>query len=484
MAMRGFKLNTKPLELLTREQVETIHQGTLKVLSETGIRIEHQEALELLSEHGCPVDFQKKQVRIPEYLVENCLSKVPSTFLVKARDPKNDLRIGGNTVYFTTFPGMRIVDLDTWESRPATKKENADAVRVLDALDNLHKILCYTPYFEVEGVPPVMAISESVAAKIRNSTKFQLTGYGRDCELFNIKMARATGCEIMGQCCASPPLTYYEDAIESAFRFVEAGLPLHISTGDIFGGTAPVTLAGALVMTNAELIAIVVLTQLIKPGTRLVAADFVFPQNMRTGSPTFGGIECSLHHVAFNQIWRGKYGIPTNIASVGLSSSKKIDFQCAYERTSLALLAALSGANLIQLHGGVHGEITYHPVQSILDDDIAGMIGHFIEGFEVSEETLALDLIKQVGPVPGYYLNKEHTRKWWRKEQFLPQVADRLTYPEWLKKGKKDALVRARERMEKILATHHPVPLSPEQDKAIDEILKEARRYYQQKELI
>jgi len=231
MAMRGFQLNIQPLQLLTQEQVEAIHQGTLKVLSETGIRIEHQEALELLSEHGCPVDFQKKQVRIPEYLVENCLAKVPSTFLVKARDPKNDLKIGGNTVYFTTFPGMRIVDLDTWKSRPATKKENADAVRVLDALENLHKILCYTPYFEVEGVPPVMAISESVAAKIRNSTKFQLTGYGRDCELFNIKMARATGCEIMGQCCASPPLTYYEDAIESAFRFVKAGLPLRFALG-------------------------------------------------------------------------------------------------------------------------------------------------------------------------------------------------------------------------------------------------------------
>lgn len=483
MVMKGFTRNIRALEILTDEQVEQFHRGTLDVLNETGIRIEHRKALELFGDSGCRVNFKKKQVRIPGYLVEECLQKAPASFLIKARDTKNNLKVGGNTVYFTTFPGMKTVDLDTWEPRVPTKKENDDAVKILDALDNLHKLLCYTPYFEIEGVPSVMTMPESVAAKIRNSTKIQLTGYSKDCETFNIKMARVAGTEIMGQCCASPPLTFYGDAIESAFRFVEAGFPLHISTGDVFGGTSPATLAGSMITNNAEIIAIIVLTQLLKPGTRVVAADFVFPQNMRTGSPAFGAIGCSLHHVMFNQIWR-KYGVPTNNASVGLSSSKKIDFQCGYERATLALLAALSGGNIIQLHGGVHGELTYHPIQSILDDDIAGMIGRFIKGVEVSEETLAIDLIKEVGPIPGFYLDKKHTRKWWKKEQFIPKVADRLTYPEWLKGDKKDALAYAKEKMEEILATHRPILLSEGQDKEIDEILEEARRYYKEKGMI
>ncbi|MEA1964073.1 MAG: trimethylamine methyltransferase family protein [Candidatus Aerophobetes bacterium] len=481
--LKGFTRKFKPLEILTEEQVEAIHRGTLEILENTGMTFYHEKALKLFEKNGCKVDFEKKRAYFPPALVEECLRKCPSSFHVKARDPKSDLIIGGDTLYFTTFPGMRTVDLDTWESRVPTKKENDDAVKVLDALDNLHKILCYTPYFEVKSIPPITAIPESVAAKIRNSTKIQLTGYSKDCEIFNIKMAISAGTEIFGQCCASPPLTYYGDAIESAFRFIEAGFPLHISTGDVFGGTAPATLAGSMITNNAEIIAIIVLTQLIKPGTRVVAADFVFPQNMQTGSPAFGAIGCSLHHVMFNQIWR-KYGIPTNNASVGVSSSKKIDFQCGYERAILALLSALSGGNIIQLHGGIHGELTYHPIQSILDDDIAGMIGRFIEGVEVSDETLAIDLIEEVGPIPGFYLNKEHTRKWWKKEQFVPKAADRLTYPEWMKKGKKSCLDYAKEKMDEILATHKPIPLTEDQDNEIERILEEARKYYQERGML
>ena len=95
-----------------------------------------------------------------------------------------------------------------------------------------------------------------------------------------------------------------------------------------------------------------------------------------------------------------------------------------------------------------------------------------------ADETLAINLIEQVGPIPGNFLTTEHTRKWWKKEQFIPRAADRESYPEWIKKGKKDALALAKERVEEILATHEPEPLTPEQDMAIDEILEEARRYY------
>lgn len=483
MALKGFVRNIKPLELLDEVDVEAIHSGTLAVLEETGLRIEHERALKLLADHGCQVNLGKKTVRFPGGLVEESLRKAPSSFTIKARDPKNDLRIGGNIVYFTACPGMRTVDLETWESRPATRKENADAVRILDALENLHMLVCYTPYFEIEGIPPAMTIPESAAAKTRNSTRVQFEGYSNDSELFTIRMGKVVGAEIFGQCCASAPLTYYTDAIESAFRIVEAGLPLWISTGDIFGGTSPATLAGSLVSNNAELMGIVVLAQLIRPRARLIVSDTVYPMNMQTGAPNFGAIEIVLHQAMFYQTWR-KYGLPAASGATGFVNSKKVDFQSGYEKGVLAAIAALCGANIIPLHGALYGELAYHPVQSILDDDVAGMIGRFIEGVEVSHETLAIDLINEVGPIPGYYLNKEHTRKWWKKEQFLPKVADRLTYPEWVRKGKKDALALAKEKMEEILATHEPTPLSTEQDKELDNILEEARNYYKRRGLI
>ena len=113
------------------------------------------------------------------------------------------------------------------------------------------------------------------------------------------------------------------------------------------------------------------------------------------------------------------------------------------------------------------------------------MIGRFLEGVEVDDETLAIDLINEVGPIPGHYLNKAHTRKWWKKEQFMPKAADRLTYPEWLKAGKKDCISYAKERMDEMLAKHEAdPPLTPDQEERIEGILKEAREYYRKRGLI
>lgn len=481
MVMRGFTRKFKPLQILTEEQVQTIHRGTLAVLKNTGIRFESKRALKLFEDNGCEVDYGEMRVKFPESLVEECLRKCPSSFHVKSRDPNNDLIIGGNTAYFMAFPGMNIVDLSTWESRTPKRSENYDAITVLDALENLHSIGPYTPYFGFKGVPPSMSVPESVAAKIRNSTKLQRTvQHG---EMFSIRMAKAAGTEIVGGCTAAPPMTYYEDACESAFRICEVGFPIHIISGGLMGGTGPATIAGATITNNAELMAGVVLVQLIKPGTRVLVDDFVFPLNMQTGSPAFGAIGISLHQVVFNQIWR-EYRIPIANAAIGTTSSRRIDFQNGYEKAIAASTAALSGANLIHLHGGVHGELTYHPVQSVLDDDMAGMIGRFIEGVEVTDERLAIDLIEKVGPIPGHYLDKEHTRKWWKKEQFVPKVADRIAQPEWMAGGKKGALDYAKERMEEILATHRPKPLTSSQEEEVESILKEAREYYRNKDMI
>jgi trimethylamine--corrinoid protein Co-methyltransferase len=123
-------------------------------------------------------------------------------------------------------------------------------------------------------------------------------------------------------------------------------------------------------------------------------------------------------------------------------------------------------------------------VLAIMDDDVAGWIGRFLEGVAVTDETLAIDLINQVGPIPGHYLGAAHTREWWRKEQFLPQVADQEAYAVWVRSGKKDMLALAKERMERILDTHRPQPLTAEQEQAIEEILREARAYYRGKGLL
>ena len=139
--------------------------------------------------------------------------------------------------------------------------------------------------------------------------------------------------------------------------------------------------------------------------------------------------------------------------------------------------------SFFRANGGIYGELAHHPVQAILDDDIAGMIGRFIEGVEVSNDTIALDLINKVGPIPGTFIHEQHTRKWWNSEQFMPKAADSLTYPEWMEKGKKSAIDYAKKRMEEILANHVPVPLTDQQEGEIKRILVKAEKYFKDKDL-
>jgi len=482
LALTGYPRRFPALKVLSDEQIERIHSGVLRVLWTTGVHMEHRGALDILARAGGRGDHDDWRVRYPPALVAEALRQCPSSCSIKTRDPSKSLQVGGNSLYMLPFPGHHTVDLDTWEPRHPTRKEFYDGVKVLDALQSVHGLWSYTPYFGFEGVPPSMCLLESMAGKIRNSGTFLTEGYSKGSEQYTIRMAQAVGAEVCVPCLLSPPLTYYEDAIGAGLRGAEAGLPVRISEGAVYGGTAPASIAGALVSACANLIAPMVLLQLHRPGTRIFLNDFTFPQNMTTGAPGFGNIAIALHSAAFNQIWR-RYGVPVcNGAAV--PGSKRIDFQSGYERAMNAVLFAVSGANFILLHGGVAAELTHHPLQAILDDDISGLIGRFLEGIEVSDDSLALDVIEAVGPVPGHFLSSQHTRTWWRAEQYVPKAADRLTYPQWLKSGKNDCLAYARERMEDILAHHKPPALPASQEEEIERILEEARTHYAKEGLI
>jgi len=480
--LKGFTRKFRPLEFLSEDEIEDIHRATLTVLRQTGVTFDSDWALDLLKKNGCQVDMQTKRVRFPEALVEECIRSSPSSIFLKARDPKYDVVLGGNTVYFIQAAGMQTIDIETLQPRPATRKEFADYVRLLDGLPNLHWLNSY-PFYGFAGSPPVMAMVESVALKLKHSGKHMTEGHARDSELFTDRMVRLCGAEITGGAGCQAPLSWSEDSILRVRRSVEAGFPMGFSDGNAYGATAPATVAGSVVICSAELLSMVVLIQVLSPGHRMRVGHYAFPQDMRSGFPAFCDIGCSISNVVFNQVWR-RYRIPVSNGSPGYPSSKSIDFQSAYEKAMAALLSALSGGSTIILHGGVNGELTAHGVQAVLDDDIAGMIGRVLEGATVDDEQLAVDLIDEVGPVPGHFLNKAHTRKWWKTMQYLPMAADRLPYPEWLKTGKKTARDYAKSKMQEIVATHKPEPLTADQERGIEEVLREAREHYRKAGLI
>jgi len=481
---KGFTRKFEPTRVLSDAQVETIHKKTLEVMAEVGCKFESLKALELLKKNGCRVDFETRTAYFPPALVEHSIRQCPSSFLVKSRDPKDNLLIGGNTLYFMSSLGARLSDIETGDVRVPTMDENNQAIFISDALDSIDLYSGYTPYFEIEGVEPVMLCSTSLAMRLRNSTKITRGTQPTDTFIWETQIAQAAGQELLGNMEAAAPLSYPEDAINAAFTYVDAGFPVYIAAGSVMGGTAPVTVAGSTISNNAELLSAVVFIQCIKPGTGIIANDFVTPMNMESGDLFFCSLGASLHQMAFNQMWHDFYKIPTNNTGSAFPYAKKADYQGAYEKTHIAMASALSGANMIVFHGGVTAELSYNPVLAIIDDDIAMTIGKTIEGFEVNEESMAVDLIKEVGPVPGTFLNKSHTRTWWKKEYFMPQSADRTSYPEWKSSGQKGVIDKAKERMEHILATHKVEPLSSDADREIDKILAEARKYYREKGLL
>jgi trimethylamine--corrinoid protein Co-methyltransferase len=255
-----------------------------------------------------------------------------------------------------------------------------------------------------------------------------------------------------------------------------------VGCGGVLGGTGPATFAAGLVSSNAEMMSGIVMVQLLRPGLGTIANCFVFPQNMRTGAPGFGQIGISLFQAGYNQMWRYYYGLPTLVGACGPMASKQPDAQYGFEKAIVTTIAALSGGTILNMVGGLHGELTYHPVIAVIDNDMAGMVGRFLEGVSVNHDTLAIDLIERVGPLPGFFLGEAHTREWWKKEQFIPQVFDQLTYPEWEAGGKKSALDYAREKVEDILANYqNAVP--EEKELELDRILEEAKAYYKRKGL-
>jgi trimethylamine--corrinoid protein Co-methyltransferase len=480
--LKGFTRKFKPLDILSEEEVEEIHRDALYVLEKTGMQVEHERALKLFAARDCRVDFEGKRVRIPSGLVEECLRQVPSSYVLKARDPNLDLMVGGNTYYFMQGMGMRYLDLDTWETRPATTAEHRDAMIVVDALENVHLADGVFFYMERQGIPPVMVMLENLASGLRYSAKAEQFGYQKDCEIFAIQMAQCLGINLNPEMDTASPLTIYSGAVEAAFRYVEAGIPIQPCASMTMGAEGPVTNAGAIVLATATVMAWAVLTQLIKPRAPMSIQHGQKPMDMRRGSPRFGAVGYALTGAMLNQMLR-KYHIPSCPGSGFTSLSKKIDYQVGYEKSMGALVSALSGGHLQIFQGGSCAELL-HPVLSILDDDVAGWIGHFLEGATVSDETLAVDLINEVGPIPGHYLSTAHTREWWRKEQYVPKVADGENYAVWVRSGKKDAMALAKEKMSEILATHKPKPLSAQEEQGIEDILKEARAYYRNKNLI
>jgi len=235
------------------------------------------------------------------------------------------------------------------------------------------------------------------------------------------------------------------------------------------GTTAPVTLAGLLVQHNAEVVAHMVMAQVVNPGTPVMYGTVSTIAEMRRGTVALGAVETGLISAASSQLAHF-YGIPCR-AVAGATEAKTLDIQCGLEREQSLIQAALGGANYITCVGTIESTTAGAHELSVIDNEIIGMVERICRGIDVNENTLALDVIKRVGPA-GDYLMEEHTQMNFRREHFIPKMSDRNAREIWKKGGRKEMLENAREEAKRILAQHEPRPLDPRLEKELDAYVK------------
>jgi trimethylamine--corrinoid protein Co-methyltransferase len=270
--------------------------------------------------------------------------------------------------------------------------------------------------------------------------------------------------------CPDQALSWGDSAV-GLVEMAKAGVPLEIMPTPFPGSMTPVTLAGTIVQFNAEILAALVLAQLLNPGTPTNYCIYSGIMDMRWGTHSLGAPEVAIYGAAAAQLsnW---YGIPNNLVT-GISDSKVPDAQAAYEKALTTIVPCLAGADSTSLIGGeLDSGLSASYEQLVIDDEIAAQILRIVRGFEVNEQTLALDVIRDVGP-GGHYLQTEHTRRHYRDELWLPALGDRRTWEMWAADGKKDVCVRARERVEELLAAHQPIPLPEDRTEAVDAVVRD-----------
>lgn len=477
MALSGIPANF--YQPLSAKEIEAIHNASLRVLEQAGYLIEHDRALELLADAGCKVDFQKKIVKVPSDILMDTIKRAPARIRLCGRDPKHDIVIEPNRVFFDGGGGsIKIYDFETGERRDSTLQDLATLARMTDALENIH--IMDTPCMPNDCAKGELDVNRLFAIA-NNTTKPLLVGMYDDPERM-IKMAQiiAGGEEALRQrpflsvcVCSISPLKLEPNYVDKLIKVIDAGIPVYIITCPTSGLTAPMTLAGQLVQINAEALFNVFFPQILKAGTPAFYSVVPNIADMRTSRFVFGAVENAMMNAACSQL-ASFYNLPL-YSTAGLTEAKTGDVQAGAEKAMSTLLVALSGAQLVHDTAGMlDSSLTFSADQLVIDNEINGMVLRVLRGIEINEETLAEEVIKSVGP-GGDYLSQEHTVKYMRTETFFPQLADRKTYDEWFKDGCKDITQKAHEVARELIANHEPSYLPPETVEHLKEEFPELR---------
>jgi len=443
---------------LTEESIAKIDQMVMAVVEEVGFEVNSEKALLLFEKAGARVDREERRVRLPQAKARELIGMAPPEVRLCGQEEKNDVLLGGNRVYTGTGgTALYIYEPASKQNRPATLKDLKRIARLVNRLDNIH--LFMLPTYPNE-LPIEQVDANRFFAGLDNTTKHIMGGVytlGGIKQVLRIAEIAAGSAEelvkrplisMIG--CSISPLKMDANYGDLVVEIAQRGIPLVCPAEPLCGATSPVTLAGNLVIQTADSLMGVMLTQIVKPGTPVIFGSVATNTDLRNLNYLAGSVEMGLLNAAGAQMAQF-YHLPF-YATGGMTDSKVLDAQSGYESAISSLLCALAGANFIHDAAGMmEFALTACYEKFVIDNEILGMVMRAVDGIKVNDDTLAFDLIKEVGP-GGNFVAAKHTRRFMRREHYQPTLSDRNGREEWEAKGGKAIWQKAGEKVRRLIA--------------------------------
>ena len=463
------------LEILSPAAIRRVHEATLDVIERVGVRFPSRRAQAIWTAHGASVDQRTGVVRVPGSVIEAALRTAPSSYVLGARDPARDLQLDGAHVHLATDGcGIEVLDPWTLDVRRSALHDVADIARVADALDD---IAFHWVAVSAQDRPPATRSLEELCAVWRNSTKHvqseSVVTPGEAAATVELATAIAGSSAAlrerpqfsMMQCTISP-LAHDGGALDAALVAAGAGIPVGFMTMASCAFSGPATIAGSLVVGNAEVVSALALIQLAFPGAPVYYAAAQTAMDLRSGAYTGGGPEDFLFGAATNEL-ADFYDVPLSMGAYA-TGAKRSDWQAGLENGLSAFMASVAGSDMLLGAGLLHGSRIWSFEQLVLDTEINGIVQAMLRGIPTDDVALALEAIAEVGP-GGEYLTLPHTRTHMRG-LWQAKYLDRRPYGAWADdpdKPHRDALERART----LLRDHVPEPLDEALDRELARIV-------------
>ncbi len=419
-------------------------------------------------------------VKFPARMVEDAIASAPGRIVMCDRDGEPAMFLEGTKVYFGTGSDcLNFLDPETGEHRKFTQADVANGYRLCDALPNIHFNMSIGIPSDVD---PEVAYDVQMALMLEHSTKpiVFVTNDRASCQrAIDMAAAVAGGYEALREqqhillySEPSSPFQQSETAVDKLLLMAEYELPVVHSPGPQMGATAPITMAGGLVMSLAEIFGSLVVHQLKRRGAPFVFGAGLHHMDMGSAQICYASPEFQLTKAAVAELGRW-YGMPT-WGYASCSDAKVMDEQAAVEATLAVLMAKLSGGNLIHDVGYMESGLTTSFEMIVLNDELVAMTDHLVKGIEVSDDTLMVEELDRVGP-GGQFLDTKETLKRFR-DFWFPGLLDRRTRLPWLEAGGTTLGQRLTARVLEIIREHQPRPLDPDKKQKVQEILAQVAK--------